>query len=119
MKIVLGIHETIHGTNYVYKYIILTIGREKYTTSRQFWLDHGKEYDLKNSREELFLPLGLFGADKALLYERYLAVKELADQDIFEVAQDSGGSWDTINRWEDAIKLKKEYLSSLEFKVQL
>lgn len=101
-----------------WKYIVLTLGREHYTTSLSFWKNHGKYIELRPGRDEVFLPLELFGIDKVQKYEDYIKVRDLAEKDLFDVAA-KGASWADIERWQVAYAIKEEYLASLKYKVNL
>lgn len=101
-----------------WKYIVLTLGRESYTTSLSFWKNHGKYIELRPGRDEVFLPLGLFGIDKVQKYDDYVKVRDLADKDLFDVAATSA-SWADIEEWQVAYAIKEEYLASLKYKVIL
>ncbi len=104
-----------------YHYVIIRERNLDWTTTRKFWLDHGKVIDLSNGRTEMFLVDELFGADKAMLYDEYCEaeVQKLIKKDIFDFAEDSK-DWKELDGklgpWQRAIDIEERYKQSLKFK---
>lgn len=102
-----------------FHYIIVKHGKEDWTTSRQFWLKHGKIINIDNGRTERFLDDALFGAEKAILYEQYISpeIQELIKMDVFDAAR-SASEWTspTFVAWEKALDIEERYKQSIKFK---
>ena len=109
-----------------YQYLIIRERGQDWTTSREFWLEHGTDEDLNNGRNEVFLPDELFGADKAIIFKEYMdeQVQKWLQFDIFDLAHYTG-SWkgfdNVLPYWEKALSLRDRYTESLNYsrKVEL
>ena len=101
-----------------YHYIDVLVKREHWVTSRLFWYHHGKHYNLLNSRDELFLRDALFGADKAIKYEKYYKHMETAQLDIFDVMAKDDSKQTKL--FLEALESETEYQESIkERKIEL
>lgn len=102
-----------------YHFISLKHGSQEWITTRTFWYDHGKIWDLNNGRVERFLIDELFGKDRAVLYDRYLdpAVQKLIKCDVFAIAKQIS-DWDNelFRQWEEAIAIEEAYKQSLHYR---
>lgn len=97
-----------------YHYIDVLVGKEHWITSRLFWYNHGRRYNLRNGRDELFLEDRLFGADKAIKYEKYLKNAEIAQMSIFDVLTDPNPQ--ALPNFEAALQAQEEYRESVQQK---
>ena len=107
-----------------YHYIIIRERKIDWTTTKSFWLKHGTKIDLGSKRNELFLPDGLFGSKRAILYESYISpeVQKQIKLDIFDIAKEAGKvgqGWDSFTKlftpWIKAVEIEEEYLKSLRY----
>lgn len=97
-----------------YHYIDVLVGKEHWVTSRLFWLNHGKRFDMNTRRDELFLEDRLFGADKAIKYEKYLKHSEVAQLSIFDVLMDPNPQ--ALPTYEQALEEQADYQESIQIK---
>lgn len=110
--------EVLQTKRMVYHYIAVLVKRDWWITSRLFWYHHGKKYhngkaiELRNGRNEMFLKDSLFGADKAMKYERYMKHMETAQLSIFDVLQDKNPK--ALSLFESALKDQQEYEDSIK-----
>ena len=107
-----------------YHHIIIRERKTDWTTTRNFWLKHGTLIDLGNKRNEIFLPDGLFGLERATLYESYISpeTQKWIKLDIFDIAKAAGKvgqGWDNFDKlfpsWLKAIDIEEQYLKSLRY----
>lgn len=109
---------TLQSKQMDYKYIDVILKKQHMVTSRAFWYHHGKRYDLKNNREELFLRDALFGADKAIKFEKYMKHMETAQLSVFDVLMDENPQ--AMPSYEQALQEEMEYQESIkERKIEL
>lgn len=95
-----------------YHYIDVLVGKEHWITSRKFWYDHGRRYHIGTGRDELFLEDRLFGADKAIKYEKYLKHMEIAQLSIFDVIADPNPQ--ALPTYEQALQEQADYQESIQ-----
>lgn len=109
---------TLQSKQMDYHYIDVLVKKEHWVTSRLFWYHHGKSMKTLNGRHELFLRDALFGADKAIKYEKYMKHMETAQLDIFEVFQDANPK--AFSNFQQALQEEMEYQESIiERKIEL
>lgn len=109
---------TLQSKQMDYHYIDVQVKREHWITSRLFWYHHGKSMKTLNGRDELFLRDCLFGADKAIKYEKYMKHMETAQLSIFDVMMDPNPQ--ALPSYEQALQEQMEYQESIiERKIEL
>jgi hypothetical protein len=109
---------TLQSKQMDYKYIDVFFKKQHWITSRLFWYHHGKHYDMLNNRDELFLRDALFGADKAIKFEKYWKHMETAQLSIFDVLMDPNPQ--ALPSFEQALQEEMEYQESImERKIEL
>jgi len=105
-----------------YQYIIIRERGQDWTTSRSFWNKYGKEINLNNTRDELFLIDEWFGEELAILHKQIIEDK-WAQFDIFDLAKHSGTwagfdkvlpFWETGYNLRDTLREKLKYTRKVE-----
>lgn len=86
----LGIdYSVLQSPNLPYIYIQMKYRDNKLLTTRKYFWDHAKAFNLLNGRKILFLPIKDFGLDKATQYNNLRDPNKLVQLDIFDIAKEN------------------------------
>lgn len=84
-------------------------------TTRTYFYHHRLKYNLFNGREMVFLPLRMFGKQRAIDWEEYVENLETAQLDLFTVLDEQNKTGEEHNEffqeWEKANKIVKNHSS--------
>jgi hypothetical protein len=112
--------EVLKGIEVDYDLITIRERGIDWVTSKRFWREHGKVYDLNNGRTEMFLPDRLFGLDKAKAYEDLMEpeIQELLQKDVFDIGIETAHEgWPVfdklLKRWLEAIEIAAKYAQAV------
>lgn len=114
-------NEIIETPDLKYRWIHIVYEKIDYITTRTFFYHRGTKRKLFNSRDMKFLPLDLFGKQKAIAWEEYMENLQTAQLDIFTILDEQRRTNEDNNEylreWEE--KNKRVNLYQISKKVVL